>query len=301
MITRVSDSMKYGVFTEGVVRLQTGAENATEKIVSEKTINKPSDDPEGTRLVLSLIAKGEVMDGRRENIISARTWLETTAASLTAVDDFLVQAEGLARTAYPLSTEERSDLAGTVQDISDQILSLANSKAGGRFLFSGSLTAVEPFVVSATAPTPPYEYKGNDARMAINVGQDETENYNVPGEAVFLGTGGGVDIFQALQDLKTALELDDSAAITAAGDNLASAVDQVQDGITEASLMLKNMEIADRRLVDQRTSIVKQIEGIQNADIPKLAMELQMQSLVLNALYDASSKVNQLSILNFLA
>ncbi len=300
MITRVSDSMKYSVFAEAAVRLKTGTQNVTEKIVSGKEINKSSDDPEGTRLVLALIAKGEVIDGRRGNIAFAQTWLESTAASLTAVNDFLAQAEGWAQTALPLSTEERSSMAGAIQDISDQMLSLANSKTDGRFLFSGSLTAVEPFAVSSTSPTPPYEYKGNDAQMAINVGKDESESYNVPGEAVFLGTGGGVDIFQGLQDLKTALEQDDSAAITVAGDKLADAVKQVQNGITKTKLMQKSMEISDSRLADQRNSIVTQIEGVQNADISKLAMEFQMQAIVLNALYDSTFRTSQLSILNFL-
>jgi flagellar hook-associated protein 3 FlgL len=302
MITRVADNTKLDVFTEAFSRLQKGLQEASNQITSGKKINKPSDDPSGAKLVLSLEGRGAAIDAYRENISSALMSLKSTVANLTAVDDFLTQAQGIAQNAMSASTDERAGMAEIIQDISDQVLSLANDKVGGRYLFSGSSAGVKPFVAGSTPspPAPPYDYLGNGESMQLNVGKNLSEAYNLPGDVIFLGTGGGVDMFQTLQDLKTALLADDSSAIAAASGNFDGAGEQVQDAVQKAGIMSYNIETADSRLVDQRNSITTQIEGIENADVAEQAMELQMQSLALDVSYDAAFRTSQLSLLNFL-
>jgi flagellar hook-associated protein 3 FlgL len=297
--------MKFSLFTDSFRRLQRETQNVATEISSGKRINTASDDPEGVKLVLSLLAQGAEIDGRRESIAAAQTWMKTTETSLSAVNSFLGQALGIAQSSASTSAAERSGMAETIQTISEQALSLANSKIGKSYVFSGSLTDKAPFVASGV-PASPYVYSGNAESLKITTQKDSTETYNLPGDAIFLGVSGGaplpggVDIFQTLQDLQAGLQNNDSAAIAAQTSKLADAIKQVQDGIEKTGTMSKSVDIADSRLVSQRNAILKQIDGVQNADVPTLAMEFQMQSLVLNASYSTASKIGGMSILNFL-
>jgi flagellar hook-associated protein 3 FlgL len=297
MMARVADSMKMNVFTDSYSRLQNGVEKVSVQLSSGRKINASSDDPSGTKLVLSLMGKTAAIEGYRENISSAGTWVKMTAETLTAVDQGLEEARHIVQTAVSATAEDRSVMADSIQYISDQMLAFANSKVNERYLFSGSLTEVVPFV--AGAGTAHYDYKGNDDAMLINIGKDLTAAYNVPGDAAFQPVG-GVDLFLALKDIKTALLADDSDAIILALDTLTRAKSQVQGCIDEASLMSSNLGVADARLVEQANSNTKQIEGIENADTSELAMDFQMQTLALNASYDAAFRISELSLLNFL-
>lgn len=301
MISNVTDSMKFSVFTEAFSRLQDQSRNIASQISTGKRIGRSADDPEGTKLVLSMTGQSAAIDAYRGNIVHAKTWVQSAATTLGAVEDFLVQAQELARNGLSADAAERSRSAETVQDISGQVLSFANTRINGNFLFSGSLTDVAPFSAGGALPTdPPYDYNGNNASMTISVGKGAAVEYNLPGDSVFLGADGGVDIFQTLKDLETALQNDDSPAVTAAAEKLADAVGQIREGIEKTSLMLSDLAIADSRLAERQTVLATQIEKIESADISELAMEFQTQALALNASYEAALKTSELSLLNFL-
>ena len=281
---------------------------ASDQLATLKKINRPSDDPEGTTIVLNLRSAGASIEQYKENIIGGETWLKVTGLNLNGINDLLMLAQGVAQN-VGASASDRTAAADSIQNISDQILSFANAQLDGRYIFSGSKTDTKPFADSTSA------YEGDSQVLLINIGQNSsTADYNITGNAVFQASaGGGVALFETLDRLVAALRAPYStdAEIAAADTEIAAALasfkdasqnvqDQVQDNITKTSAMLSNLEFADNHLTYLKDRVENMISKSEDADIAKLAMEFQMQALALNASYTAAAKVTEGSILNFL-
>jgi flagellar hook-associated protein 3 FlgL len=89
------------------------------------------------------------------NINSSKSWLSATESTLTNVNDILtkVKETAVAQASATATASTRQIAADSLQPLIDQIRSLANSKFGNRYLFSGTRTDTEPF--SETVSTDP--------------------------------------------------------------------------------------------------------------------------------------------------
>ncbi len=155
MITRVTDQMKYDLLNNSIYNTQSKYGEIMEKMASQKQVNKPSDDPLGMGKILDYRAVKAQISSYTGNIDSSKSWLSATESSLTNVNDILtkVKETAVAQASATASASTRQIAADSLQPLIDQIRSLANSKFGNRYLFSGTRTDTEPFSATASAVT----------------------------------------------------------------------------------------------------------------------------------------------------
>ena len=112
-----------------------------------KKVNRPSDDPVGMGKILDYRVTKAGIAKYESNIESSESWLTITESKLTAMEDLVIQARGiaLAQASATANAETRRIAAASIEPLMDELFSLANSKMGDRYLFSGSRTDVEPF------------------------------------------------------------------------------------------------------------------------------------------------------------
>ena len=86
-----------------------------------------------------------------ENIKQGKTRLEITETTLKQVDDLVQQARKLAEanSGAEITAEQRQLAAENVKEIYDQVMQLANSRFGGRYMFAGYQTDTAPFTRDA--------------------------------------------------------------------------------------------------------------------------------------------------------
>ena len=295
MITRISDNARFNTIAGNISNLQDSAQGVLDQLSTQKKINRPSDDPEGTTMVLNLRAAGAAIDRYKENIVSGETWIKTTESNLNGINDLVTLAQRAAQNAEGGSAADKTAAADFIQTISDQILAFANAELDGRYMFSGAKTDAKPFPDSTSA------YQGDSLALNINIGQNSSIGYNLTGAAVFpASAGGGVALFETLAALKAALLADDSPAIATALADLKNSGEVVRDSIAKTSAMLSNLEFADSHLTYLKNTVGSMISNREDADVNKLAMEYQMQTLALDASYTAAAKMNAQSILDFM-
>jgi len=150
MAIRVSENMKFNTMVNNLFRVQDSYNEVMEKMATQKKINRPSDDPIGMSRVLSLRKSKASVEQYNRNIDSGNSWIEITESKLSSVDELLIKAKeiAIAQSTATASAETRSISAVAVQQIIDEMLSLANSKYGDRYLFSGTKMDEEPFSAS---------------------------------------------------------------------------------------------------------------------------------------------------------
>jgi flagellar hook-associated protein 3 FlgL len=153
MITRVTDKMRFDILNSSVSSTQSQYSELMEKMATQKQVNKPSDDPLGMGKILDYRSAITQISNYKEKIESAQSWINATESSLSNVNDILVSVKetAVAQASATSSASTRQIAADSLQPLIDQILSLANTKFGNRYLFSGTKTDTEPFTSTSSA------------------------------------------------------------------------------------------------------------------------------------------------------
>ncbi|MEN6317579.1 MAG: flagellar hook-associated protein FlgL [Syntrophaceae bacterium] len=153
MITRVTDKMRFNMLNNSVSVSQSQYSEVMEKLATEKQVNKPSDDPLGMGKILDYRSAIAQITNYKNNIDSSKSWLSATESNLSNVNDILtsIKATAVSQASATATASTRQIAADSLQPLIDQILSLANSKFGNRYLFSGTKTGTTPFSATSSA------------------------------------------------------------------------------------------------------------------------------------------------------
>ena len=143
MLTRITNNMRFTTIVDNLNRAQNNYSSLMEQMSSQKKINRPSDDPVGATRVLDYRSARDSIAQYGRNIENANAWLELTETKLENIGDLIGQAREAG--VNNQSSETAQVLAQNVGSLLEEILSLANSKFGDRYLFSGSATDGAPF------------------------------------------------------------------------------------------------------------------------------------------------------------
>lgn len=180
MVMRLTENLKFNTTANNIFLSQSRYAELMEQIASQKRINRPSDDPVGTRTVLDYRGMKSSIEQYMRNIDGANGWLSVTETKLTGARDIVSRLREIAvsQGSANASAESRRIAASTVEDILDEMLSLANTEYGGRYLFTGSRSDTEPFSGAARTATsiaapeaaPENTYTGAVARAGTYTG-----------------------------------------------------------------------------------------------------------------------------------
>jgi flagellar hook-associated protein 3 FlgL len=301
---RITQNMMSNIFTNNLRRQTEAMLQRQEQIASQKRINRPSDDPGGMGRVLAGRSSLSAISQYTDNIKQGKTRLEFTEETLKLVDDLVQQARriGEEKSGGGVTAAERSLAAGQVQEIYDQVLQLANSKFGDRYLFSGDRTGTAPFVrddaYNAT-------YQGDDGRFKIPIADHVVVDIDADGRNYFQNEAdGGVNIFDELRDLINGLENTDWAAgstqIRATVDPLQNAHVQIMNKRSEAGPKLYRLQATEEHWTNVKTTVQNAIGREEDVDVAQAVIELKNLETAYESTLAAASRIIQPSLVNFL-
>ena len=212
--------------------------NAQETITSQKRINKPSDSP---------IEFGKILDYRKilssiyqynRNITHGKNRVELNETILGEIDSLLSEAKGYA--ANQPDSELRMLATESVNNIYNQVLGLANSRLGGRYIFSGNKTDTMPFsrggesaINGGTAEDIVFGLSAGatDVTITIKNSSDVVVRTIVVGDGVTPGDGGSAGLntvtWDGLDDGGAACP-DGTYTFSIAADNAGNEVDEYE-------------------------------------------------------------------------
>jgi len=398
MVVRVTENMKYNTSLYSLFNVQSKYNEVLEKLSTQKQINRPSDDPLGMMEILNLRTLKNSLTQYQKNIENARGWLNLTESKLDGAKEIVNRASeiAIAQANATASADTRRVAAQTVQQLIDELFTLANAKYGDSYLFSGSRTDTVPFLhdsLPATYDEPKgspdnvfdgtvsgggiytgaknntyvirivnggtlneatYQlsldggktwgaikddldggtislqdgltltfvdsgsnrlaagdlfylnayaagnYRGDDGSLYVDVGRGATVSYNISGEKAFAGRDGGVDIFQTLADLKTALNSNDQPGIAAKIDSLRAAYDQLTLYQAKVGNIVNRLDMAKSNLQDLEQNTDELLSLREDADVAQLATQLAMKEVALKASYATAAKIGANTILDFM-
>lgn len=262
---------------------------ANEIATTGKRINNLSDDPVSLAQSLNIRSTLSNINQMGRNISFGNSWLTASESALTNVQNIISDAKALCVQMANATTgsDQRASAAESVQNLLDEIVSLANTDVAGNYIFAGSKTDTMPFAQDGT-------YNGDNNPFSIKISRNSTVEIGNDGQAVF-GT-----VFNTLADLKTALQSNDVGGIQNAIDDLDVHFDDISTKISDVGSKMNRMEIKDNIYQDLNLSNTERLSRIEDADIAEAIMNVKAAELTYQAALASSSEVMTLTLIDYL-
>jgi flagellar hook-associated protein 3 FlgL len=202
---RITSQMLSTQVNDGLQRSYQRLARAQEVVTSGRRINHLADDPVGATRVMDLRNFENTAAQYKRNIDNTVPFLEQADTAFDDVVQGLTRAKELtvqmANDIY--SPTERQAAGREVRQIFEQLLSVANTKVGNRFLFGGFANGTAPFAENTIG----VNYLGDNGEIRIQTNATSTLPINFVGSQVFQAAGapGGQGIFDVLRDLQSQL------------------------------------------------------------------------------------------------
>jgi flagellar hook-associated protein 3 FlgL len=191
------------------------------------------------------------------------------------------------------NTISRAAAAVELDTLIQQTLQAGNAKLGNQFLFAGRRTSVEPFQANGA-------YQGNGGTIDVEIGQDNFMSINTPGNEVFRSAGGGVDVINLLQTLKTAMEADDRSSVEALLNPLNESLNYIVKARAVVGAKMGRLDAERGRLAEVSDLMTQMLGETEGADLAKTINDLTQQQFVYEASLAVSAEMIQPTLLDFL-
>jgi flagellin-like hook-associated protein FlgL len=118
-----------------------------EKMATQKMVNRASDDPVAATKILDIQKSMAENEQYQNNMQMCNSWISLAESKLSGAYDILVNAQEIAvgQSTATATAATRNTAARSVEAIIQEMLNLANTKDGDRYIFSGTRNDVEPF------------------------------------------------------------------------------------------------------------------------------------------------------------
>lgn len=234
-------------------------------------ITRPSDAPEQVEYLHGLASQISDQGTWNTNAERAMSYLDATDDALGSMSDLLSSARELA-TQYAsetYSTEDRATGAEEAQAILEQLVTLANTDIGGRYIFSGDAYDSEAYDATGT-------YLGDTDAPSTLVGSNQDVATGFVGSELLQSD---TDIFGAVTDLISALTADDTDAIAASIDSLEAAGEQISSSRTAVASEFNTAEDAFEVAENMAVLLSEAQESTAGADMVSVYTSLsELQS-----------------------
>jgi flagellar hook-associated protein 3 FlgL len=314
MANRINETTIFDTTVRNIQRNRRAVAALQEQVSSGKRINSLGDGAGDAVQVLSLGRTIARVEQYQRNIDAARGLLEPSEAALGSITGILTRLRELAVGA-DTETDQFGAIQAEVEQLHDEILQIANTRVGSRFLFGGYATDSAPFTktgdfaAGVVAPPPDVTYGGDHNVLQIDIGEASRIDATLPGDAVFQGDvdgdgtfpdAGRADLFAIARDLRNALAAGDGDAIFASIGQIDDALEQVVQARGVIGARLNRLDVTEAQLADLKITLVAQRSDLEDVDSIEAITRLANQQNTLEASLAVSTRVLQTSLIDFL-
>lgn len=286
----------YNTLLQDITQDRQRFNNALQQVASGQQLNSLSDNPAQAQSFVENKFEAGNLDQFTQNISGIQGSLQAADSALNAVGEALTSAISLATEggSPTLSPSDRQALAAQANNLQQEILSLANSEFQGVYLFGGTDSTTTPYVQNGGS----VNYVGNNNSNQVEIAQGIFVKTNLPGSTVF--NAPGADVFQALQDLSSALQSGSTSDISTAASELNKAFNNVSVQRTYYGFALSQLQTTSKILTSESTQLTEQQNTLIAADPAQAITAMNQAQVTLDAALASAGRISQDSLLNYL-
>lgn len=292
---RMTATIQARTFLENVMQNKIRLDKAQEEVSTGKRVNHLSDDPyavaQSTQNAATLASNEQYISNNdllRNKLDLMDTTLQASIKNLDYVKTLVAQALSGTTT-----SQIRESLADAITGGKQQALSLANTQFNDRFLFSGSMTNVAPFVDTGSGVI----YQGNTQSIYQRLDRSTTMQTNISGQELFEQ---GTPLFDLLDQLHADILNNDETAIRADMQSLNTIADRFN---SYGSMVGNSQQMVDQvqsRLKDQKIALESIDSRLMDANLVESISNFNLANQAVNASLSSQSRIQQMSLIDYL-
>lgn len=277
-----------------------------EQLTTGRVINRPSDSPSGTNSAMQFREQITQNAQYMRNAGDGIARLGTADTVLTSMMDSVRRARDLTlqgASTGSMGLQAREALAMEVDQLRDGLLSQANTTHLGMPLFGGTTMGKVAYSKDGAGVV---NYEGADpglgdtSKVFRRIGADDNVRVDITGPEVFgAGTAAEPDLFAILASISDKL-VTDPGALGAEIDNLDAALSRMTTALAEVGSRFNRLEAGMRINRDAELQLQDSLSQVENVDMARAMVDLQMNEVAYQAALGATARVLQPSLLDFL-
>ncbi len=258
-----------------------------------KRLQRPSDDPSAIGPVLSSRTQIVTSDRYMKTIASTQDGLDILDGYLDGTETLFTRAKEIAVSGLngALSAEDLQTLADEVDQLQTELMDIANAKVDDKYIFAGYAETTQPFSGN------PVVYNGTSDHKLVEVSSGQTVQTNLSGDELFMGP---INLFQALDDLKTALNTSDTSALSTQLDTLEGAAEQVRGKRSEMGNINAHLDDVSSMTSELKLQMQERLSRYEDADLSEVLTDMTRTEQAYEAALSVSARLSKLSILDYL-
>lgn len=276
-----------------------------ETITSGQNVNRPSDDPISSRMLLDIGDKLQAYSQYNANIVKANSWMEFTNTALTGMNDLMTQTKSLMNTISTGSSDpsERQMAHDQLVELKKQMVDYANTKYGDQYIFGGANNLIPPFNYADNT------YAGDGTERQVEIAPSTPQAISATGDRLLKGIGsnpsfGSTDILQMFDNLISAVgdatTPSNPAALATATQSIDPASKQIFSAVNVNLSRMTRVDNMSKMNEVNNNTLTNIVGNIQNVDMIKLGVQLNSEQNAFQASLSATAKLVQMSLLDFM-
>ena len=283
-----------------------------QQLTSGRLLNAPSDSPTGTNKAMQVRQDSAAVTQQARNISDGKGWLDSADTALNTILTQVRKVRDL--TVQGLNTGSMQGNSATaisteVKQLRESLIGLANQTINGRPVFGGATAgsqAYDPATGAFIGVGGTAVVGGVATDLAVpqlrRVSDSEVIRVDITGPEAFGDPLAGRDLFALVGEIA-------DHVLTAGADptdlrkdlaDLDTAVTRLLTAAADIGARSARMSSAEAINADLQLTLRTQLADVEEIDLPKTIMELNMQQTGYQAALGATAKAIQPSLMDFL-
>lgn len=302
---RITQSMMNSAMMRSLQSNYGRLDKSQEQLMTNKRINRPSDDSVGVANALRYRGEISHTDQFADNTKDADSWLQFNDTLMSEATNILQSIsekaiQGASETTPP---DARKTIATEIDQLYKQLVVIGNSQYKGKYVFNGQRVDEKPF------PDDPANtnYSLDSGTIRYQIGAGIYAAVNSLGSNVFGNFSSTVNdytdtsnIFKVVDNLKNALSSDNTANIQASLPGIQSCIDRVLAAQSDVGARQNRLQFTTSRLEDLSLNYTDLQSKVEDADMPKVISDVKTSESIYQASLDTMARIIRPSLLDFL-
>lgn len=293
---RVTLAMNFEKLANNINNKEGDISKLSDQLSSGKRLQAPHDDPVAWAQAMNMKQGIQQLTTFGKNMDYATNWNKATASALDSFSDLLTRAKNVALKAMKGTTP--TEQAANYQDAKQMTqdgLSLANSRLGNSYIFSGQSTSTPAFDAALA-------YQGDTQSIQVRVGKNVHETVNQDGQTVFQTDplDPTTNILKTLDDLATAINAGNTTTIQTQMGKIDQAFEHISSMQSIAGTRLSSLEERQNTLQSLKIDHETLLADTEGANAATVITTLQMKQTALQATLQSASFLKNLNLSSYL-
>lgn len=299
MTLRISDNFQNQTRIRWISDNRSRAAELERNIATGRQLHQASDDPTAAARVMRHDLRLQRLGQYQRNVNNARQWVAVADQAVQALSRNLSRAKTLAVQAgnSVLDVEQRAAISADVRTLREEMLVIGNSEASGRPLFAGTADVTEVYDAAGN-------YLGDNGVIEHNIDAAEVIAIGEPGTNVFGVSNPGDpfngSVFEMLDELATAIDANDTAAIRAGIEAVDVAINRVGAANGRIGARALQLDAAELRQGTEQETVLAHRTELRDTNVVEAIVELQSAQASYEASLSATARTLSRSLLDFL-